>query len=681
MLDRIPELRVLASHPSIGRALRSGNPHKVYRALWWGQLLGRFKEHKELVKSLLANRRMFLSPIDNAPGMYTLNGIGTRIYGESEPDSQDGSYIGTYFFTMIFVPLFPIRQYLCTSDGSQYQFFGRVPFGTPTYLWRQLVVILGTLGILAAGFTAWNRVSNNDLTIANGLDVPVRVRVGDEGLEIPPNGIVTESFGVGDYHLVTTDPKGTILEEESLSIPNRAESDVVAWNVLGAAFLYENEVPYSKQGDMAVRDPKIFCGEQLIIRNDVDYSFEELPDEISLPEHTSFVYRTLFNIIPGGWRLCAHHLAGSGRPDEGIALSSRFADLNDQYDLRSLHSMIVAARGASAGEAWIAETLATHDGVELHRLRQDAANVDGRYDEMRTIYREYQQAHPDSPEAVYLRARCETTIKAVPLVEEARKQWPENRYLLRSHAWNLHHSRQFAEALPLWQELNSGPDAVWFDYQVEALIALGRTTEAHGVFPATPPASFDQAAFRHKVALAAGEQPAPFNTLDLGYDPDFTAAFIGAQTNTPVPESTLNSIEEPATRATVEVIIAMHSDGPSALQHYAQAPVEIDQWLDTGTHILLLGEAYHADDEVLAARVREVLNANSSGATAARIVGLTATQDDFERLPFGLLACSELAASRNPAASPNEIARLRAAARRDEILESVVTSALDSWAN
>jgi hypothetical protein len=142
----------------------------------------------------------------------------------------------------------------------------------------------------------------------------------------------------------------------------------------------------------------------------------------------------------------------------------------------------------------------------------------------------------------------------------------------------------------------------------------------------------------------------------------------------------MNAIEEPAARAAIEVISAMHHDGPAALQRYTEATEDIDSWMDTGTQILLLGEAVRAGDEALAGRIANALAVDSFGASAVRIVSRDATADDFNSLPFMYRSCAELAASRNPDAAPAEAARLKTAARRDEILESVVSHSLDSWA-
>ncbi|HEV7501318.1 MAG TPA: hypothetical protein VGQ33_14995, partial [Vicinamibacteria bacterium] len=58
---RAPELAELAAlDPAVGKAVARGNPHAVYRALWWARVRGRLKERRETVETLLAHRALFV---------------------------------------------------------------------------------------------------------------------------------------------------------------------------------------------------------------------------------------------------------------------------------------------------------------------------------------------------------------------------------------------------------------------------------------------------------------------------------------------------------------------------------------------------------------------------------------------------------------------------------------------
>ncbi len=69
-----------------------------------------------------------LTPINSAPSLHTINGIGCTIYGSTDTDSQDGSYLTTYYFVFLMIPLFPIARYrVIATGGRSYRFIGKAP--------------------------------------------------------------------------------------------------------------------------------------------------------------------------------------------------------------------------------------------------------------------------------------------------------------------------------------------------------------------------------------------------------------------------------------------------------------------------------------------------------------------------------------------------------------------------
>jgi hypothetical protein len=68
-----------------------------------------------------------LTPIESAPSLSTINGIGLKLYGSTDPDPATGSYLSTYYFVFLFIPVFPICRYRVTSSGDSYRFFGKAP--------------------------------------------------------------------------------------------------------------------------------------------------------------------------------------------------------------------------------------------------------------------------------------------------------------------------------------------------------------------------------------------------------------------------------------------------------------------------------------------------------------------------------------------------------------------------
>ena len=70
-----------------------------------------------------------MEPIDSAPSLHTINGIGTSLYGHS--DEMDGTYVATLCLCFFFIPLVPLGRYRVSSyDGKHYQFYGKLPLTT-----------------------------------------------------------------------------------------------------------------------------------------------------------------------------------------------------------------------------------------------------------------------------------------------------------------------------------------------------------------------------------------------------------------------------------------------------------------------------------------------------------------------------------------------------------------------
>lgn len=87
---------------------------------------------------------------------YTLNGIGTRYYGETDRMS-DGSYVTTAWFVLFFVPLLPYASYRVwgTGGGTNWILYSSLKYnGYMVPLnWKQVgSVYLKTVLILAAIF-------------------------------------------------------------------------------------------------------------------------------------------------------------------------------------------------------------------------------------------------------------------------------------------------------------------------------------------------------------------------------------------------------------------------------------------------------------------------------------------------------------------------------------------------
>jgi hypothetical protein len=83
----------------------------------------------------------------NDPILSTLHGFGPRFYGERDYDPATGSYVANQWFTLLFVPIFPLGAYRVTdADFQSYCVLGRVPL--PDSLKKARWAIALSVGLL-----------------------------------------------------------------------------------------------------------------------------------------------------------------------------------------------------------------------------------------------------------------------------------------------------------------------------------------------------------------------------------------------------------------------------------------------------------------------------------------------------------------------------------------------------
>ena len=98
------------------------------------------------------NARLYrgLKPISSAPSLRTINGMGLTLYGSTDHDSETGSYLSTYYFVILAIPIFPICRYRVIPTNGGYRFLGKAPLRTFDK-WHMALVI---------GIIAWIFFSN-----------------------------------------------------------------------------------------------------------------------------------------------------------------------------------------------------------------------------------------------------------------------------------------------------------------------------------------------------------------------------------------------------------------------------------------------------------------------------------------------------------------------------------------
>ncbi|MFY0577390.1 hypothetical protein ACN28S_26455 [Cystobacter fuscus] len=98
---------------------------------------------KQAARSALQGSR----PLEGAPTLFRINGCGVGLYGKRD-EAPDGSYVATYFISLLFLPVFPLTAYRVREvEGRAYQFFSKESLGPVTRTWQRLV-LAGVAGML-----------------------------------------------------------------------------------------------------------------------------------------------------------------------------------------------------------------------------------------------------------------------------------------------------------------------------------------------------------------------------------------------------------------------------------------------------------------------------------------------------------------------------------------------------
>ncbi|OWK46845.1 tetratricopeptide repeat protein [Fimbriiglobus ruber] len=105
-------------------------------------------------------RRRFpdMTPIQSAPGLSSINGIGTTIVGQRDHDAETGTYVKTHCFCVLFVPLIALGAYRVADAERGWYFIGRVPLSKFARRWNLALLLIC---IAAAGGIGWTVHTNS----------------------------------------------------------------------------------------------------------------------------------------------------------------------------------------------------------------------------------------------------------------------------------------------------------------------------------------------------------------------------------------------------------------------------------------------------------------------------------------------------------------------------------------
>jgi hypothetical protein len=570
---RAPALATLAAqNPSVASALGRGDRKALHDAL--AEIVRRRPGTTDAghAAQLLKRRRLFLAPLQRAPALFRVNGCGVGLYGESDKDPEDGTYVATYCLSFLFIPVLPLAQYVVRNAGGRsYNFFGKVPLSGAARLWRRVVggaAAAMALLVLNAGLVAKRTAK---LQVVNGLEIPVVVTIDGQRLDVPAGGHVAARHKAGKATLAARTAAGAPLESLSVDLPGL--TDVVTYNVLGAAPLYAEGVVYRARASNEENPTVFYGGQSFVTRDHVSYVFTEPPQSIDM--HGASETRWRFDVAKGGLSTTVEMLLHTHKDAEAAALARKVA-LAAPESRAAIHEAerFVGKEGVEALVAFAKRLADAHPAsVEAQRYYQDGLRMVGRLDEARRIYDERLQATPGSPAAEYLSARLRPLKEALPRLQAILKAHPDDHFAMGAVAYDLFVTRRFAEALPLFERMHALDPQADFSYHARTLVALGRRPEAvMRVRNAPQPARFTEALRRGVLCarlarLAGAASPAtPDQCYALTEAKEATSKALWLSlSGAPLPDEVLAKIDPPAFRATLELAPAVRRDLPRAL--------------------------------------------------------------------------------------------------------------------
>jgi hypothetical protein len=495
LLERVPELRPLCDDARVAAAVERGDPFVVYRALVIGRLTGRLRRHRDVVKNLVGNRRLFAKPMKSGSGPFlgTFNGFGATLLGAAENDGT--THIATHFAVGLFVlPLFPFGAYVVApGQGSalrrSWRLFARVPLTLGAWLWQRTLSLAALAAILYAGYGAFHATRNHTVHVLNGLPEPIHVTMGKATLDIPPGGRQVADLPVGVVPAKATLASGLEVDQQQIRVKSGGQT--LVWNVAGAAPLVVASIEYTTGKSNAAAHkpppPVFYCGQPVVSVSDVDFRFVEPPSSVSMSGKSPMVVRKLLTTAPthgkNGIDLCASYLLGTGKVKEAVSLLELSGRLSG-WSSETVPALLAASWALDPDRALpLAEEAlkAKPDSVLLHRVYQTMASYRMPEADLVARYRARAEAAPGSADAQYLHARLLRGPDGLQAIRAASARFPDSADLLRLLVHAEASSGHWKQAQDAWQRLaklapEHAGDVV--DDGVIALVALGQVPEA-----------------------------------------------------------------------------------------------------------------------------------------------------------------------------------------------------------
>lgn len=698
LLQRIPELKPLCEDPAVRRAVERGDPFRLYRTLRWARWMGRLRSHREVINALLRHRRLFARPLKRSPTLGTLNGFGASLIGSAEKDEQDGTCIATHCIVALFaIPLVPLGAYVVLPGPGSGTFnrawtiFARVPLGPLPWLWSRALA-LGVMALVVLGAAqAFQDSRYQDVRLINGLPQPVSVELGGQKTTVPARGMkILPQVPVGLQKGRAEAQDGS--EADTVELDVASGFDVLAWNIAGAAPVFQETVVYGPDSDssnLKGYEPQLFCGQKVLTLRGVDDVFREPPKSMRLSEHQRRATRSHVGLVPqdtSGVPVCLSLFISRDRYAEAVSLVELFARMSGwerDFTIRAIGLAMLHSPEEAVRLARLA--LAAHpEDTEMHRTYQSVAERAGLHEALVKEYRARAEAQPDSAKAQYLSARLQRGAEGVAAIEQLAQRFPQEPVILKSLIYNRWRTGNWKGTAQAWETLwglDSTEAADLAEAEATALVAQGRRAEALAqlkkLFEAAAPDGRTEAAEIYARAAYGAKGVDPEELIaaleaDGGKDAEKRWELRGRAGLLP---------EDAPDMPHLRFMSTVGRDPQAAVAMATQLKPAQLYLVGRAGWALAYGEAVRTraqePEKVLAQA--HVLEPDSMEVFRRFVRGESVSLDEAELMPE-VRAAAYLVRSRNAELPAEERRRLVEQARKDDVLHSPVSEAIASWA-
>jgi hypothetical protein len=343
----------LREEPDIAEALREGDEGRLYALVRKRRRKATSIAEEAALDSFLADPRRRLSS-KRSPWLGVRAGTGLLLSDPRDADPEDGSFVADQLLVVGTYSVAPLAAYLVRrrQDGGV-DVLGGVPLSFLKRVWRAAVAI-PVVAALALGGQAFVATLSSKVHLLNGLDVPVTVRVGGESVKLGPGARAVRVLSRGKQHLVTTDAKGTTIDEEDVDVPGGEA--LVVYDVVGAAPLLLRELFYSKSGRTPadLHAEQLLMGQRVLVHDNVGYPFVDAPQRIALNGELRTWQVTQ---LAGSWHGAVRE---HGWLPETVALVERVwrAEPEDEEAASAVVEAIAERDGIEKARAFVAERAA-----------------------------------------------------------------------------------------------------------------------------------------------------------------------------------------------------------------------------------------------------------------------------------------------------------------------------------